>query len=44
MQAGYVASTGQVFQKQIDHYNRRLAEAESDLRRLVLGDVHDSHR
>jgi hypothetical protein len=41
MQAGYVASTGQVFQKQIDHYNRRLAEAERDLRRLVLDDAKE---
>lgn len=38
MQAGYLASTGQVFQKQVEHYNRRLAGAEADLRRLVLGD------
>lgn len=38
MQAGYRASTGQDFQKQVDHYNRRLDEAEADLRRLVLGD------
>ena len=36
MQAGYRASTGQAFQHQIDLYNRRLAEAEADLRRLVL--------
>jgi nitroreductase len=36
MQAGYVASTGQAFQKQIDLYNRRLEDAEGDLRRLVL--------
>jgi len=37
MQAGYRASTGQAFARQIDHYNRRLAEAETDLRQLVLG-------
>ncbi len=37
MQAGYRASTGQAFQRQIDLYNRRLAEAETDLRHLVLG-------
>ena len=36
MQAGYRASTGQAFARQIDHYNRRLAEAEADLRDLVL--------
>ena len=40
MQAGYVASTGQAFQKQIDLYNRRLAAAEKDLRRLVLERDH----
>lgn len=38
MRAGYRASAGQDFQRQIDHYNRRLADAEADLRRLVLGD------
>lgn len=38
MQAGYRASTGQAFQRQIDHYNRRLNDAESDLRRIVLGE------
>ncbi len=38
MQAGYRASTGQAFRRQVDHYNRRLAEAEADLRRLVLPD------
>ena len=38
MQAGYRASTGQAFQRQIDHYNRRLNEAEADLRRIVLDD------
>lgn len=37
MQAGYRASTGQAFQKQIDHYNRRLDAAEDGLRQLVLG-------
>ncbi len=31
MQAGYKATTGQSFQKQVDHYNRRLGEAEADL-------------
>ncbi|MEZ4386199.1 MAG: nitroreductase family protein [Candidatus Krumholzibacteriia bacterium] len=38
MRSGYLAATGQSFQKQIDHYNRRLGEAEADLRRLVLPD------
>jgi hypothetical protein len=38
MQAGYRASTGQAFQKQIDLYNRRLAEAEAGLRRRILGE------
>jgi len=38
MQAGFKASTGQAFQKQIDHYNRRLALAEHDLQQLILGD------
>jgi len=38
MQAGYRASAGQAFDRQVDHYNRRLADAETDLRRLVLGD------
>jgi hypothetical protein len=42
MQAGYVASTGQVFQKQIDLYNRRLAAAESDLQALVFRREHDA--
>ncbi len=36
MQAGYRASTGQAFQRQIDLYNRRLAEAETDLQRMVM--------
>jgi len=38
MRAGYRASTGQDFQKQVDHYNRRLEAAEADLKRLVLKD------
>lgn len=37
MRAGYRASTGQDFQRQIDHYNRRLEAAESELRERVLG-------
>jgi nitroreductase len=37
MQAGYRASSGQAFQKQVDWYNRRLTDAEDELRRLVLG-------
>jgi hypothetical protein len=37
MQAGYQASNlGRTFASQIAHYNRRLAEAESDLQQLVL--------
>lgn len=36
MQAGYKASTGQAFSRQIDHYNKRLEEAEQDLRARVL--------
>jgi len=36
MQAGYRASTGQAFERQIDHYNRRLNDSEADLRRIVL--------
>ena len=39
MQAGYqVSNLGRSFTSQITHYNRRLAEAEVDLRHLVLGD------
>ncbi|MBD3219824.1 hypothetical protein GF314_01155 [bacterium] len=37
MRAGYRASTGQDFQRQIDHYNRRLEAAERELRERVLG-------
>ncbi len=38
MQSGYRASTGQAFSRQIDHYNRRLGEAEAELRERVLGE------
>jgi len=36
MQAGYRASTGQAFSRQIDHYNKRLGQAEQELRAWVL--------
>ncbi len=40
MQAGYqVSNLGRSFASQVAHYNRRLEEAESDLRELVLGDA-----
>ena len=38
MLAGYRASSGgRPFASQVDHYNRRLREAEADLRAMVLG-------
>jgi hypothetical protein len=37
MQAGYAASNfGKLFRSQVAHYNRRIAEAERDLRALVF--------
>lgn len=37
MEAGYAASNfGKLFKTQVAHYNRRIEEAESDLRRLVF--------
>ena len=42
MQAGYqAASRGRSFTGQLDHYARRITEAEAGLRRLVLSEARD---